>query len=231
MMNNETVLFTFIGPLGVRVDIGQSLIGLIGLLFFFGMRSDLIYTVMICVGVLLAIFLHELGHAWGNQVQSVPVRRIMLHGGGGFCESRRTSSRHQQELIVAMGPIVNAVLWALCGLASTAVNWFWMSNDHVPGAIAMQVMDFLWLFGQINFFLCLFNLIPVQPLDGGKLFHLSMLRLTNAQTARQITGGLGLVLAVLWIPAMIMVFVFQGWILFFIPSIPAHYRMMRGVAA
>ena len=41
----------------------------------------------------------------------------------------------------------------------------------------------------------------------------------------------GLVLSILWLPAMAVVYYHYGWVLFFIPSIPAHYRMARGQLA
>jgi Zn-dependent protease len=231
MMNNDKTIFSFEGPLGVRVEVGQTLMGLIGLLFFFSMDADIVYALMLCVSIILAIYLHELGHAWGNQIQGLRVNRIVLHGAGGFCESQRSATPYQQELVVAMGPIVNAVLWAVCSLFTTAVWSWWAAGGHVPSYLASEAMYFMWLFAQINFFLFVFNMIPVQPLDGGKLFHLIALRFTDQQSAQRITGAFGLVLSVAWIPAMIAVFYFQGWVLFFIPSIALHFRMMRGVAA
>ena len=48
----------------------------------------------------IAKALHEMGHAWGALVQGVPVRRIMLHGGGGFCERARSATAREDELIV-----------------------------------------------------------------------------------------------------------------------------------
>jgi Zn-dependent protease len=211
--------------------VGQTLLGLLALLFYFSIDVDLIYAAMICVAIVLAIFLHELGHAWGNIVQDVPVRRIMLHGAGGFCESKRSANAYQQELIVAMGPIVNAVLWAVCSLFDTVMWNIWANAGTEPGYVLSEVMYFIWLFAQINLLLFIFNMIPVQPLDGGKLFHLVMLRFTNGQSAQMITGAVGLALSIAWIPAMIAVFFYQGWVLFFIPSIAAHFHMMRGARA
>jgi hypothetical protein len=68
-----------------------------------------------------SIFLHELGHAWGATVQGVPVRRIVINGGGGFCEQARSATRRQDELIVAMGPIVNLTIWAAGSLAAPPI--------------------------------------------------------------------------------------------------------------
>ena len=87
------------------------------------------------------IFLHELGHAWGCQVQGIPVRRIVLHGGGGFCEHTRSGTRTEQELIIAMGPLVNLALWALGSL----VTWYIVSNSYVS---LFPVADYLMLFSR-----------------------------------------------------------------------------------
>lgn len=95
----------------------------------------------------------------------------------------------------------------------------------------MEVSYVLWTVIWLNMALVIFNMVPVQPLDGGKLFHLLMLRLVRPALAQVITGGVGLVLSLLWIPAAIYAYVTFGWVLFFIPSIPAHYRMVRGQLA
>ena len=106
-----------------------------------------------------------------------------------------------------------------------------MNSAAYPGEFAWDTLYYIWLFGYLNLILFAFNMIPVQPLDGGKLFHLVMLRLMSPDLAQRITGMVGLVLSVAWIPAMIGLFYFHGWFLFFIPSIAAHYRMMRGTPA
>lgn len=230
-MMNENVIFRFYGPMGVQVDVDMSLLWLFGIYAFFLLDSDPLYAVMFPVAVILAIFLHEMGHAWGNLVQGIPVRRVMLFGGGGFCESARSATPYQRELTVAMGPIVNAVLWAVCGLIHTWITQGWYESGYQPGLVLSETVYFLWLFSYINLLLLIFNMIPVQPLDGGKLLHLMMSRILHHDSAQFITGAIGLALSIVWIPAMIVAYYFEGWVLFFIPSIIAHYRMMRGEPA
>ncbi len=227
MLRDDTVVFQFTGPMGVRVEIGQSIVFLLGFIVIFS-GGDIVQSAIFAALLFLAIFLHELGHAWGCQVQRIPVRRIMLHGGGGFCERVRSANAHQQELIVAMGPIVNLALWALASLA----QWAMLSSmTTVPSMMMIQIFMALNTFAFLNLAFFIFNMIPVQPLDGGKLLHLMLLRVLERDAALRVAGRVGLVLSILWIPAAIVVYMDYGWILFFLPSIPAHYRMARGQLA
>ncbi len=227
MLQDDNVIFSFTGPMGVRVDVGQTLGLLVALLVILS-GGQLVHSLMFAALLVLAIFLHELGHAWGSLVQGIPVRRIMLHGGGGFCERARSASAREDELIVAMGPIVNLALWALASLA----QWMmWQNPSLLLSPLMSQIYGYLGLFAFLNLALFIFNLIPVQPLDGGKLFHLAMLRVLPQDAAQRVTGLIGLALSILWIPAAVVAYVNLGWILFFIPSIPAHYRMARGQLA
>ena len=89
---------------------------------FGGTPRDFAFDLMFFAILIGSIYLHELGHAWGCLIQGVPVRRVMIYGGGGFCEPTRSSTRYEQELIVAMGPIVNLLenefhdAWAHAGI-------------------------------------------------------------------------------------------------------------------
>lgn len=227
MFRNDNVLFHFTGPMSVRVEVGQSLAMLVAFLVLLS-GGNLVSGLMFAGLLVLAIFLHELGHAWGCVVQGVPVRRIMLHGGGGFCERARSATRSEDELIVLMGPLVNLGLWALSSLGLWAL---WQAMPFPPSPFLLLISDALSLFAFLNLALFIFNLIPVQPLDGGKLLHLQVLRFVTPGAAQRITGRVGLAVAILWVPTAIVVYLTYGWILFFFPSIMAHYRMARGQLA
>ena len=138
----------------------------------------------------------------------------MLYGGGGFCERKVSASRYQQEFIVAMGPIVNLTLWAVASLIAPAIS---------DPEIGWVIDTIAWT----NLFLAIFNLIPVHPLDGGKLFELILLRLMPPRVAIRISGAVGFVLAILWIPAMIFSYLTVGLFLIFVPPVLMHWNMMR----
>ena len=228
MFGNQTPIYSFRGPMGVQVEVASSFLGLLILIFLIS-GGNLIWAASIGAMLVGAIFLHELGHAWGCIVQGIPVKRIMLYAGGGFCERARSGSTRQQELIVAMGPIVNLVLWAVTGLIADALPTQMVAGlpGGEPFAMPSTLAQYLLLFGHINIALFLFNMVPVQPLDGGKLFLLALMRALPTRRATRIAGAVGLVFAVLWIPALLLLFVATGWILFFFPSLRLHWQMWR----
>lgn len=214
MFGTTKPIFTFRGPFGIPVQIGGTIL-LLPLIFITISDMDRIHYNLTFVAMLIgSIFLHELGHAWGCRVQGVPVRRIMLHGGGGFCEHANQTTARQQELIVAMGPAVNLIIWA-------------MASQIAPMLDAGMARWALYWLAQINLFLALFNLLPVQPLDGGKLFRLGLMRLSTPLTATRIAGAVGFVFAILWLPGMLWLYVNVGLVLLFFPPIKHHYHMMR----
>lgn len=217
MFFNDTPIFSFKGPFGVPVQIGASIIFLAAIFILpIGSTAQLIDNLTFFALIVLAIFLHELGHAWATLVQGHDVKRVMIYGGGGFCERFRAVPPREEEFIVAMGPLVNLALWAICGLAQDALSG--------------ELRYWVWLFGQINLFLFVMNMVPVHPLDGGKLFTLALMRALPRDTAIRISGMVGTVLAIAWIPAMILCFVTYGFLLLFMPSIRLHWQMAKGRA-
>lgn len=231
MLQNDAILFEFRGPWGVPIQFGQSLAFLVGLLLYLNLNGNIMNGVIISLMLITIILLHELGHAWGNLIQGIPVRRIMIHGGGGFCEPGAPGSPSQRELTVAMGPLVNLALWALAGIALWALFKLVVQGSlgvSVPIGTLSLIAYYIDLFAFFNLLFFIFNLIPVQPLDGGKLLHLFLQRAYPPQQAQQITGAIGLAAAIAWIPLAIWGFLTFGIILFFFPSIPLHYKIMRG---
>jgi len=71
-------------------------------------------------------------------------------------------------------------------------------------------------------------MIPVIPLDGGRLFYLGLWWRLPRDTAMKITGLVGLIISILWIPAAVMAFFYLGFVLFFFPSIGDNWRRFKG---
>lgn len=229
MFQNDRPVFSFHTRFGFPVEIRQSIVMLVLFYLLFSARSvqGAIDAVVMVALILTAIFLHELGHAWGCRVQGLKVRRVVIFGGGGFCE-HLPSTFAQDELIVAMGPIVNLALWAV---ASMLANWGFLVLDDAAPLWLLKLTYWTHIFGFLNLALFFFNVVPVQPLDGGKLLHIILHRLMPPLAALRITGAVGVVFSVLWWPGLVYLFITTGWILFFFPSIKHHLAMMRGKRA
>ena len=112
-----------------------------------------------------------------------------------------------------MGPIVTLALWASAGLIAPLVE-----DPEIAWA--------LWTISSVNGFLAVLNLLPVNPLDGGKLFALLLMRAFSTRVSAAISAVVGLIFAVLWVPVMVYGFIEFGFILFFLPSVALHWRML-----
>ena len=216
-MFQDTPVYQFRGPWNVPVQIGFSLLILFLLFADFQDVLSLKYSVAYIGILVLSIFLHEVGHAWGALVQGVGVRRIMIHGGGGFCE-HAPSTRYEDELIIAMGTLTNLGIWAITSLLA-------------PFAGSSELSWLLYATADLNLFLALFNLIPVFPLDGGRLLHLALCRMMGPDAAGRISGAVGLLMIAAWIPFMLTAYFILGFVLIFIPPLLMHWRLLRGDVA
>lgn len=218
MFNDQNPVYEFRGPWGVPIQIGGSMLFIfLFYISFSGSPRDMAYDLAFVVILVGSILLHELGHAWGCLIQSVPVKRIMLHGAGGFCERKRSATRYEQELIVAMGPLVTLALWALATLLGNVLE-----TAGLRSANATWALDTIaW----INIYLFIFNMLPLQPLDGGKLFELLLARFMHPALAIKITGIIGMAMIVLWLPLMFFGYAAFGMLLMFIPAVGVNWSM------
>ncbi|GAB5445819.1 site-2 protease family protein [Gymnodinialimonas sp.] len=230
----NSIFLTLPGPWRIPIQFDISLLFLAALLGALFLESGLLAAALFFALILLAILLHELGHAAACVVQGVPVTRVVLFGGGGFCEHDARVTPRQAEFIAIAGPLVNLALWALATLILPMlaapppepmnINGTWITG---PPRAQSEVYRTLALFAQLNLFLALFNLIPVLPLDGGRLLHSWLHRFVPGRRANKITGGVGVILSVLWIPLLFAAFFTFGFVLLFFPNIALHWRMMR----
>jgi len=110
------------------------------------------------VAVLLSILIHELGHALTMRNFGDHRVGIVLYAFGGLAQGSKPRTRQEDLLVSAAGP----GLQILVGLA---VGW----------SMTLWPPSSLWLhqmldgFTVVSIFWALLNLVPVLPLDGGRL--------------------------------------------------------------
>lgn len=109
--------------------------------------------------VLLA---HELGHAWFARRQRLRVTAIRLSAIHGLCEFEEPDSE-EQDYIVAWGGVTAQLAIAVPVIVLNAV--FDLANIGPLGPMVV-------ILGYLNLVIAGFNLIPSEPLDGGKAWRL-----------------------------------------------------------
>lgn len=143
--------------------------------------------IIIIAGIVVSILLHELGHALAAWLFRTRVAEIELTGLGGVIHFDTSLPRSvlPRMLIFLAGPAVNyGLYWAMI----EAVPWSLEAEKPVVTFVLVQLAT-------INFFLCLFNLLPAFPLDGGQALDALLGRLFGPTWGRRIVGALGIVVA------------------------------------
>jgi Zn-dependent protease len=124
--------------------------------------GDVVYFgigLLAAAGILASILFHEFGHAFAAARQGLHVRRIHLFALGGMAElQQRPLFSHQERLIALGGPAFSLLLAAFFGLP------FWSSLHPLASVVAS-------LLASTNLLLVVANILPVYPLDGGRVLR------------------------------------------------------------
>ncbi|MDR7077935.1 stage IV sporulation protein FB [Neobacillus niacini] len=154
------------------------------------------------------IFVHEMGHAAAASFFSWRIKKITLLPFGGVAEMEEHGNRPLKEeaIVVLAGPLQHIWMVAL----AYALLFF----NLIPE-------DLFLLFLHYNLMIFIFNLIPVWPLDGGKLiFMLLSLKksfpIAHRQTLLISFSSVGIfsVLTLFAAPEQINVWIIVGFLLF-----------------
>jgi stage IV sporulation protein FB len=147
-----------------------------------GDSKEALYQILlfVCAGF-ISILVHELGHAltarhFGNRVW------IVLHAFGGLAyREGGINTRKREFLIIAAGPLIQILL----GLVALLL---FQQADELP----QHVRVFLWMLYWISVFWALLNLLPILPLDGGRLLEsiLGPGRIRTTLIVSVVTAGL-----------------------------------------
>ncbi|HEX9096558.1 MAG TPA: site-2 protease family protein [Candidatus Dormibacteraeota bacterium] len=113
------------------------------------------------VGIVLLILIHESGHVVVARIMGLPVTLpVMIPFLGAFVSMKQQPRSVAQESIMAIGgPVLGSIAAGLCYLGYLSI----------PDSSTGQLLRALAYFG---FLINLFNLIPLTPLDGGRVTSL-----------------------------------------------------------
>ncbi len=140
-------------------------------------------TSLLVAALFFCVVLHELGHALTARRYGIRTRSILLLPIGGLAVLDRLPEKPGQELMVALaGPLVNFVLALLFlpllmiiqpyGLSELVYALMHPERSNVfLNFQASSLGRFLFLMVMINVFVGGFNLLPVFPMDGGRILR------------------------------------------------------------
>lgn len=157
---------------------------LLGAYYVFREGLKMGITTVLCVGV--SILVHELGHALvASRYRLSP--QILLHGLGGLCAHERAERDRHDALILVCGPLAGLLLGVLVlalqlGLLAGGVA---LSRDVETVFVIMLFINIGW---------SIVNLLPMWPLDGGRLFRLGLLQVMRPLLAERITHAVSVLL-------------------------------------
>ena len=170
--------------LRVDVSISMSYLLLVGLcIYWYGPARGLIAA----FAMTLSIIIHEFGHALVCRRYELEPS-IVLHGLGGLCYHTPASTDKREVLITLAGPLLQilagGVALAIMFAAGTLGSFTGVLTQGMGGSLASVGYFFVTIFASFSIFWGLLNLVlPVWPLDGGKLFVLLLRRFMSEESA------------------------------------------------
>ena len=215
-------LFTGSVPLftafGIRVRMHASMLVLIVIDVVWGLFLRgvfLPYTLTFWCLLFGIVLLHEFGHCFAARWVGGDANEILLWPLGGLAFADAPRRPWPQFVTVAGGPAVNLIICAVTGSIAYAIGW---SNAHIlvnpltyePRIPALFTLNYyLWWTFAISWGLFLFNLLPIFPMDGGRLLQTLLWVKIGFYRATMITCMVGMVGSALMV--VYGIFHFGAW--------------------
>ncbi len=152
-----------------------------------GGRAAAIQAVIFLLGLFTCVLLHEFGHILMARRFGVRTPDVILLPIGGLARLERMPEEPRQELLIAVaGPLVTLAIalaiYALLRLTGAPLDSAQL--DPSQSGLAQQLM---W----INVMLLLFNLLPIFPMDGGRMLRALLAMRLGLQRATHIAARVG----------------------------------------
>jgi Zn-dependent protease len=173
----RTRLFTLCGLAGVplRIDATWPLAVAVFVGVTYGLFPGAPWMSAVAVVILYSSLLaHEMAHVVVGQRMGLGVREVVLSmtGATAYFEG---DENHGEAWLAAAGPALSVVLAVLFGAITIVAMQVRMTNDlvHDPlcGGLALGAI--------LNAGIAAFNLLPIYPLDGGRILHAALLKITR----------------------------------------------------
>ena len=161
--------------------------------------GDMVYGAIASTILLLSLLGHEMAHLLVSRRHHCLPSTVVLWPLGGMQSGRSRLTFRESRAISFAGPLLNLIVAAICGwqlhqldLLKDMWNPFAMFDVAAVKDLSHNCLRMAFL---TNYCLCLFNLIPVRPLDAGEVFRSFLgLRFVEMET-RDLMLRVGLVIS------------------------------------
>jgi len=155
---------------GIDISLHWTFILLILFVLFISL-----YLSLLIILLFVCVLLHELAHSITSLRNGIKVKKIMLLPIGGASIIDTVNIDPKVEFNIAIvGPIMSLFLGGISGIAVL----------FSPPGMITQILQFLF---EINILLGVFNLLPVFPMDGGRVFRSYLQKRHNFFDATMLT--------------------------------------------
>ena len=161
-------------------------------------RGSLVWNALEFLSLFAIVLLHEFGHALACKSVGGRADRIVLWPFGGVAYVDPPMRPGPMLWSIVAGPLVNVIL------IPVTTGLYYLAQTYGSPTVSSNVLLYLYNVSAINILLLLFNILPIYPLDGGKIlwallwFILGMGRSLMIASVVGIIGASGLALFALY---------------------------------
>jgi stage IV sporulation protein FB len=204
---------------GIHVQAHSSLLIVMGLtLLFYGLGSGYTWQDRLIASLMLfaIVLLHEFGHCFAARFAKGESDEIVMHPLGGLALTRPPFYWLAHFITTVGGPLVNVLICVVVGIALYALSgripWqpFYLKPFEEFVGWGNASWWCYWIY-QTSWNLLLFNLIPIMPLDGGRMVQEVAWKFVGYKKSMLVSCNVGMVAAV--VLGMVAIATGQLWML------------------
>lgn len=166
------------------------------LVFFYLINFSFPDGLIMGIGILASIALHELGHSLVAIAKKCRVREITLWFLGGVAQMESMPRKPFDEFLMAIaGPAVSMILGGSLVFIGGYLRLSLVPELAIDG-LRLNIIEAL---GWGNIVLAIFNLIPAFPMDGGRILRAGMTPFVGRLKATRIAANIGKIAALCFV--------------------------------
>ncbi|MCB9851845.1 MAG: site-2 protease family protein [Phycisphaerales bacterium] len=186
---------------GIRIRVHITL--LLFMVFNF-LRAPGLESIVFQGVFFISILLHEFGHCFAARWVGGSAHDILMWPLGGLASVDAPRQPKPQFITVICGPLVNVAIILIATIVLKAMGGSIIGITSFPYYAVLPPFSgsgYLFFILQVaiwaNSALFIFNLLPMYPMDGGRMLHCALWRPLGYYKATMVTCTIGMVIAVL----------------------------------